>query len=267
VDQVIESKSLSQIPSLKKQKRLVERLREAIRSRHYSRSTEKTYWFWTRSFIFFHGKRHPAEMGAREVTAFLSWLATEREVAAATQNQALAALLFLYKHVLGIDLPWLDDLIRAKRPVRLPTVLSQVEVARLLEHLHGSARLMGGLLYGSGLRQNECLSLRVKDLDFAYRQVLVRDGKGGKDRVTMLPENLVQPLQVHLGKVRTLHQRDLAQGYGEVWLPHALSRKYIPAPHTSGAGNMCFPRGIDPRTPKVAQFAATTSTPTRLAGQ
>ncbi len=220
--------SVSESPgrSDKKEKRLRERLREAIRTRHYSRRTEKAYWYWVRYFVFFHGKRHPAEMGAAEVSGFLGWLATERNVAAATQNQALSALLFLYKHVLGIGLPWLGDLVRAQRPVRLPVVLSEGEVRRLLDCAAGSARLMVGLLYGSGLRQIECLSLRVKDIDFAYRQILVRDGKGARDRVTMLPENLVQPLQAHLGKVRVLHGRDLKQGFGEVRLPYALARKY-----------------------------------------
>jgi integrase len=162
----------------RKEKRLIERLREAIRSRHYSRRTEKTYWYWVRYFVFFHGNRHPAQMGAAEVTAFLSWLATERNVAAATQNQALSALLFLYKHVLGVELPWLGQLVRAQRPVRLPAVLSETEVRRLLACVSGSNRLMTGLMYGAGLRQIECLSLRVKDVDFAYRQILVRDGKG-----------------------------------------------------------------------------------------
>src|SRR3989454_11349160 len=135
-------------------------------------------------------------------------------------------LLFLYQRVLGQELPWLKDLVRAQRPVRLPTVLTEAEVRRLLEQTTGSARLMTALLYGAGLRQIECLSLRVKDVDFAYRQIIVRDGKGGKDRVTMLPENILQPLQAHLGKVRALHRRDLAEGYGEVRLPHALARKY-----------------------------------------
>src|SRR5687767_5714879 len=189
------------------EKRLVVRVREAIRARHYSRRTEHAYWYWIRRFIFFHDKRHPAEMGAAEVTAFLSWLATERDVAAATQNQALSALLFLYKHVLGQSLPWREELVRAQRPVRLPVGLTEAEVRRLLEAMEGSARLMTALLYGSGLRQIECLSLRVKDLDFAYRQIIVRDGKGARDRAVMLPENLVQPLQAHLGRVRLLHQR------------------------------------------------------------
>jgi len=195
-----------------------------------------------RYFVFFHGKRHPAQMGAPEVTAFLSWLATQRNVAAATQNQALSALLFLYKHVLGVELPWLGELVRAQRPVRLPTVLSEAEVRRLLDCLTGVARLMVGLLYGSGLRQIECLSLRVKDVDFAYRQIFVRDGKGGRDRVTMLPENLVQPLQQHLGRVRALHGRDLKEGFGEVRLPHALARKYPRAART-WAWQYLFPSG------------------------
>jgi integron integrase len=189
-------------------------------------------------------------MGAGEVTAFLSWLATERDVAAATQNQALSALLFLYQKVLGQQLPWLDELVRAKRPVRLPVVLTEAEVGRLLAELHGAARLRGALLYGAGLRQIECLALRVKDVDFAYRQILVRDAKGGKDRVTMLPENLVQPLQAYLGRVRALHRRDLAEGFGEVWLPHALARKY-PRAGCEWGWQFVFPsknRSADPET-------------------
>src|SRR5688572_75030 len=166
-DQYSDSAGDSLPPHAKGARRLVDRLHDAIRSRHYSRRTEKAYWYWIRCFIFFHGKRHPAEMGAAEVSAFLSWLATERNVAAATQNQALSALLFLYKHVLGMDLPWLGDLVRAQRPVRLPTVLSEGEVRRLLACVPERARLMVGLLYGAGLRQIECLSLRVKDIDFA----------------------------------------------------------------------------------------------------
>jgi integron integrase len=246
--QVIESTSDSLTAQDNKPKRLLDRLHDEIRTRHYSRRTEKSYRYWTKYFIYFHGKRHPAEMGAPEVSAFLSWLATERNVSVSTQNQALAALLFLYKNVLGKDLPWLNDLVRAKRPVRMPVVLTQVEVARLLELLHGSARLMGGLLYGAGLRQIECLMLRVKDIDFAYRQVLVRDGKGGKDRVTMLPEELVQPLQEHLGKVRSLRRHDRAEGYGEVWLPHALSRKYPRAAYEWG-WQFVFPSGNRSKDP------------------
>jgi integron integrase len=230
--------------------RLIERFRAAIRARHYSRRTEKSYWFWIRYFIFRNGKRHPAEMGGEEVSAFLNWLATERNVAAATQNQALAALLFLYKAVLERDLPWFGDLVRAKRPVRVPVVLSAGEVHRLLEQLEGVPWLVASLLYGAGLRLQECLMLRVKDVDFAYRQVLVRDGKGAKDRVTMLPEGVVQPLQAHLGKVRTLHRRDLAEGYGEAWLPYALARKYPRAGYEWG-WQFVFPskhRSADPES-------------------
>ena len=199
---------------------------EAIRRRNFSRRTEQSYWYWIRWFIRHNGVRHPAEMGAKEVEAFLSWLATERDVAAATQNQALAALLFLYQQVLGQELPWFKAMVRAKRPVRLPVVLTRADAQRLLAQMQGVKWLMASLLYGAGLRQIECLQLRVKDVDFAYRQILVRDGKGAKDRVTMLPEQAVQPLQEHLGRVRALHQRDLAAGHGEVSLPDALARKY-----------------------------------------
>jgi len=251
MDQVPDSPSESSEPSDKRTSpRLIEQFRAAIRSRHYSRRTEKSYWYWIRWFIRFHGTRHPAQLGAAEVSAFLSWLATERDVAAATQNQALSALLFLYQKVLGVELPWLDELVRAKRPVRLPVVLTEAEVGRLLGELRGVLRLMAALLYGAGLRQIECLTLRVKDVDFAYRQLLVRDAKGGKDRVTMLPENLVQPLQAHLGRVRALHRRDLAEGYGEVWLPHALARKYRRAGYEWG-WQFVFPsrnRSAEPET-------------------
>ena len=237
----------------KRTKRLVERLREEIRARHYSRRTGEAYWHWIRRFILFHGKRHPAEMGPAEVTAFLSWLATERDIAAATQNQALSALLFLYRHVLGHALPWMDEIVRAQRPVRLPAVLAEAEVRRLLDAMEGGARLMASLLYGAGLRQIECLTLRVKDIDFAYRQIIVRDGKGARDRATILPENLVQPLQAHLGKVRLLHRRDRSEGFGQVWLPHALARKYPRAAYEWGWQFM-FPsanRSEDPESKAV----------------
>jgi integron integrase len=218
-------------------------LREAIRRRNYSRRTEQSYWFWMRWFIRRNGLRHPAQMGAVEVEAFLSWLATERNVAAATQNQALSALLFLYKELLGQNLPWFKDLVRAKRPVRIPAVLSRAEAQRLLAQMQGTKWLMASLLYGAGLRQIECLQLRVKDVDVAYRQILVRDAKGAKDRVTMLPEQAVQPLQAHLGRVRALHQRDLAAGHGEVSLPYALARKY-PRAGYEWAWQFMFPSGI-----------------------
>ena len=200
--------SNSSFPALPAQPRLLDRVREAIRRRHYSRRTEETYVHWIKRFIYHSGKRHPAEIGAAEVTAFLNHLASERHVASATQNQALSALLFLYKEALGQALPWLDGLDRAKRPVRLPVVLSEAEVRALLAQLEGTKWLMASLLYGAGLRLRECLMLRVKDVDFSYQQIFVRDGKGGKDRVTMLPEAVIQPLHVHLGKVNLLHRRD-----------------------------------------------------------
>jgi integron integrase len=230
--------------------RLLDRVREAIRRKHYSRRTEETYVHWIKRFIYHSGKRHPKEMGAAEVTAFLNHLAAERHVASSTQNQALAALLFLYREALGHALPWLDGLDRAKRPVRLPVVLSEAEVRALLAQLEGTKWLMASLLYGAGLRLRECLMLRVKDVDFSYHQILVREGKGGKDRVTMLPEAVLQPLHVHLGKVNILHRRDLAEGYGEVWLPNALSRKYPRAGYEWG-WQFIFPsknRSVDPET-------------------
>jgi integron integrase len=206
--------------------RLLAQVHEAICRLHYSRRTEETYVHWIKRFVFWSGKRHPATLGEKEVTAFLSHLATERDVAAATQNQALSALLFLYQQVLGRDLGWFDDLVRAKRPVRLPVVLSRAEVAALLAQLKGTHWLMASLLYGAGLRLMECLRLRVKDVDFAYRQILVRDGKGGKDRVTMLPEVAIDALHRQLGEAKRWHGVDLREGFGEVHLPFALARKY-----------------------------------------
>lgn len=206
--------------------RLLDQVRDAIRRRHYSYRTEETYVHWIRRFIYFHGKRHPAEMGEAEVTAFLNDLARERRVAAATQNQALAAVLFLYREVLGRQLGWLEGLEWAKRPARMPAALTMSEAQRLLARLHGTKWLMGSLLYGAGLRLRECLKLRVKDVDFEYRQILVRDGKGAKDRVTVLPAAVIDPLRDHLVRVKALHESDLAAGYGEVELPDALRRKY-----------------------------------------
>jgi integron integrase len=206
--------------------RLLEQVRAAIKRRHFSPRTEETYVHWIKRFIYFSGRRHPRELGAAEVTAFLNWLARERDVAAATQNQALSALLFLYKEVLGTPLPWLDALERAKKPVRLPSVLTPEEVRRLLGKMQGPKWLMASLLYGAGLRLRECLKLRVKDIDFECRQILVRDGKGAKDRVTMLPASTIEPLKRHLAYTRTLHDADLAAGCGDVELPDALARKY-----------------------------------------
>ncbi len=206
--------------------RLLQRVHEAIRVRHYSRRTEEAYVHWIKRLIYFHGKRHPETMGEAEVTAFLNHLAVDRHVAAATQNQALSAILFLYRQVLGRELPWLDGVQRPTRPPRVPVVLTREEVARLLAGITGTRWLIASLLYGAGLRVMEGLRLRVKDVDLSYRQVLVRDGKGAKDRVTMLPEKLVEPVRGHLERVRLLHARDLREGYGEVHLPYALARKY-----------------------------------------
>lgn len=206
--------------------RLLDQLRERIRAKHYSPRTAQVYVYWARWFIRYHGRRHPRDMGAPEVEAFLSMLANERNVAASTQNQALAALLFLYKEVLGIELPWLDGITRAKKPPRLPVVLTQAEVQRLLAHVSGDTGLIIRLLYGTGMRIMEALRLRVQDVDFDKRQVVVRDGKGGKDRITTLPASLVEDLRQLLQRRRALHQVDLAAGMADVWLPHALERKY-----------------------------------------
>ena len=206
--------------------KLLDRVRLAVRARHYSRRTEKAYVHWIKRFIFFHGKRHPAEMGAPEVTAFLTALAVRDRVAASTQNQALNALLFLYREILRVELPWLDDVVRAKRPQHLPTVLTRDEVRAVLERMDGVPRVMALLLYGAGLRLLECCRLRIKDVDFAANQITIRDGKGGKDRRTMLPGAIKADLAKHLERVRALHQRDLRHGAGWVELPWALARKY-----------------------------------------
>lgn len=230
--------------------RLLEQLRDAINRLHYSPRTLETYVHWVKRFIYFSGKRHPAELGAAEVTAFLNFLARERDVAAATQNQALAALVFLYREVLGQPLPWLDQLDRAKRPVRVPSVLTREEARRLLAAMSGPKWLMASLLYGAGLRLRECLKLRVKDIDFGYSQILVRDGKGAKDRVTMLPASLAEPLTAQLRATRELHVRDLRDGHGDVELPHALARKY-PKAQYEWAWKFVFPShrlSVDPKT-------------------
>jgi integron integrase len=206
--------------------RLLDRVREALRIRHYSRRTEEAYVAWIRRYILFHGKRHPGELGGPEVTRFLSSLAVDGRVAASTQNQALSALLFLYRDVLGVELPWLDDIVRAKRPTRLPVVLTRDEVRVVIRHLSGPPRLMACLLYGAGLRVLECCRLRVQDLDFAANQIVVRGGKGDKDRTTMLPAIVKPDLLRHIETVRAQHERDLTAGAGWVELPSALSRKY-----------------------------------------
>jgi site-specific recombinase XerD len=187
--------------------------------RHYSIRTEDTYVDWTRRFILFHGKRHPQELGASEVTAFLTHLAVDRGVASSTQNQAKSALLFLYREVLGVQLPWLDEIVGAKTARRLPVVLTPSEVRSLLLELSGTMGLVAALLYGTGMRLLEALRLRAKDVGVERREILVRDGKGGKDRVTVLPENLILPLQQQMARSKALHDRDLAAGWGQVWLP------------------------------------------------
>jgi integron integrase len=229
--------------------RLLDRVREVIRIKHYSIRTEQAYLHWIRRYILFHGKRHPQELGATEVSAFLSDLAIQGKVSASTQNQALNAILFLYREVLKIALPWLEGIQRAKKPRHLPVVLTRQEVKRVLARLDGTVWLMAGLAYGAGLRLLECLRLRVKDLEFTRGEVLVRDGKGQKDRVTMLPRNLIDPLRTHLAKVHQLHQQDLAEGFGRVYLPFALDRKYPNADREWG-WQYVFPssrRSIDPR--------------------
>jgi len=218
--------------------------------RHYSIRTEQAYVQWIRRFILFNGKRHPREMGAAELTAFLSDLATRHHVAASTQNQALNAVLFLYRDVLKIDLPWLDEVQRAKKPQHLPVVFTREEVKALLAQLQGTTWLMAMLTYGSGLRLLECLRLRVKDVDFHYKQLLIRDAKGQKDRVTMLPNSLMEPIRTHLVRVRQLHEIDLRDGFGCVHLPHALAVKY-PAADREWGWQYVFPssrRSIDPRS-------------------
>jgi integron integrase len=210
--------------------KLLQHVRDAIRARHYARRTERAYVGWVRRFIIFHGKRHPSEMGGAEVTEFLTSLAVDRRVSASTQNQALAAILFLYKDVLDRDLPWLRSVIHAKRPERLPVVLTRAEVAALLRQLSGTAQLIACLLYGAGLRLLECLQLRVKDIDPSRHEIRVRDGKGRKDRVTTLPATVLPALTKHLARVQAQHRADIAAGAGFVALPDALRAKYPSAP-------------------------------------
>jgi integron integrase len=216
------------------QPRLLDRVRSALRAPHYSHLTERAYVGWVRRYILFHGKRHPAEMGAAEIAAFLTQLATRHKVAPPTQTQALSALLFLYRRVLDVDLPWIDGMIRAHKPAKLPIVLSPDEVHAVLAQLDGAHWTIASLLYGSGLRLMECMRLRVKDIDLRARQMIVRSGKGNKDRVTMLADLSVESLKVHLAARREQHQRDLAKGSGAVYLPYALARKYPSASHEWG---------------------------------
>src|ERR1700737_619771 len=227
-------------PEDKPKKKLLDQVRDVMRLKHYSLRTERTYCDWIERFIRFQKLRHPRDMGEAEVSAFLTHLARDGKVAASTQNQALSALLFLYKEVLKKEIGWMGGVERAKKPIRLPVVLTPEEVDKLFAHLHGTTRLMAGLLYGSGLRLMECVRLRVKDVDFGYARITVRDGKGAKDRVTMLPVNMAGALERHLMKVKAQHEQDLEDGFGEVYLPDALERKYRDASR-SWAWQFVFP--------------------------
>lgn len=228
--------------------RLMDEVRRHLRLKHYSLRTEQAYTGWIRRFILANGKRHPRKMGGPEVERFLSALAVRANVSAGTQNQALSALLFLYREVLGVRLPWMDTVVRAKRPRRVPTVLTRDEVTRLLTAMDGRPWLIASLLYGTGMRLMECLRLRVKDVDFARGEITVREGKGGKDRRTVLPRSLVDPLQREVERARCLHREDLAAGFGMTRLPHALARKYPRAASEFG-WQFVFPsanRSLDP---------------------
>ncbi len=214
------------VPVPPSEPKLLDQIRGRLRVKHYSIRTEQSYVDWVRRFVLFHDKRHPRDLGATEVEAFLTDLAVRRRVSASTQNQAKSAILFLYKEVIDKELPWLNGVVAARVSQRLPVILTVEEVNKVLGRLRGTSALVARLLYGSGFRILECLRLRVKDIDFARREILVRDGKGAKDRVTMLPQTLIEPLQRHLERVRELHGEDLAAGYGSVYLPYALDRKY-----------------------------------------
>lgn len=236
-------------PPIQEQPRLLDRVRSALRVRHYSLRTEEAYIYWIKRYIFFHHKRHPLEMGEKEIGSFLNHLAEKENVAASTQNQALCALIFLYKHILQKEIGNLEFL-WANKPKRLPVVFAREEVSIILNQLSGIYWLMGMLLYGSGLRLLECLRLRVKDIDFKYNQIVVRDGKGEKDRVTMLPGKVKAPLQAHLQKVKKVHEEDLEKGFGAVYLPYALERKY-PNANREWKWQYIFPASqlsVDPRS-------------------
>ena len=233
--------------------KLLDQVRNKLRVNHYSIRTEQTYLDWIKRFIFFHDKQHPKNLGAKQVEDFLTHLAVAGKVSASTQNQAKSALLFLYREVLEVQLPWLDNVTQAKTPKRLPVVLTVSEVRALLSHLSGTHFLVAGLLYGAGMRLMEAIRLRVKDVEFSRGEIIVREGKGFKDRVTMLPEAVVSPLKAHLVKVKALHDEDLAQGYGDVYLPFALDKKYPNAGREWG-WQYVFPSrnlSVDPRSGKT----------------
>ncbi len=238
--------------------KLLDQVVAKMRVKHYSLRTEKSYVDWIKRYIWHFDKRHPKDMGAAEVEAFLTHLAVDRNVSASTQNQAKSALLYLYKEVLGVELPWLDNVTQAKVPQRMPVVLTQAEVQAVLSRMDGTMWLIASLLYGSGLRIMEASRLRVKDVDFAQREILVREGKGFKDRVTMLPISLVEPLKSHLLKVQALHNDDLNAGHGEVFMPMALDRKY-PSGGKSWSWQYVFPSvklSVDPRSKVIRRHHA-----------
>lgn len=230
--------------------KLLDRMRTVLRTRHYSIRTEDAYVQWAKRFIIWSGKRHPSSMGAPEINEFLSHLAVDRNVSASTQNQALSAILFLYREVLGDEVPWLANVVRAQKRRPLPIVLTRDEVRRVIAEMSGTSQLIGRLLYGTGLRLLEALRLRVKDLDFGAGELTVRNGKGDKDRTTVLPRSIGRALQEHLGRVRDLHDADMAEGFGTVWMPEAVAAKY---PHAaiSWPWQWLFPaarRSVDPRS-------------------
>ena len=233
--------------------KLLDRLRNKIRVKHYSIRTEQAYVDWVRRFVVFHRMRHPKDMGLDEVERFLTFLAVEGRVAASTQNQAKSALLFLYKEVLGSELPWLDGVESARRPERLPVVLTVEEVEAILGRMTGTCGLIARLLYGSGMRLMEAVRLRVKDADFRRLECLIRDGKGAKDRVTVLPRALAEPLKAHLVLVRQTHVQDLAAGYGDVYLPFALERKY-PSAAREWCWQYVFPAARLSEDPRAAKL-------------
>jgi integron integrase len=233
--------------------KLLDRVRWHLRVKHYSVRTEQAYVDWIRRYILFHRKRHPNEMGEKEITEFLTHLAVKKHVAASTQNQAFCALLFLYQQVLQRKLDFIDGVLRVKRPPKIPVVFTREEALAVLDRLVGEYRLMSDLLYGSGLRLMECVRLRVKDIDFGYGHITVRDGKGLRERITLLPERLRRPLQLHLERVKELHLRDVAKGGGRVYLPFALRNKY-PNAARSWAWQYVFPAAkvsTDPRSNEI----------------
>ncbi|TWT22242.1 integron integrase [Luteimonas marina] len=244
---------VSGVPPVDARPKLLDEVRARMRLKHYSLRTEQAYLYWIRRYIHANGKRHPRTLDGKAVETFLTRLATDDHVAPSTQNQALSAILFLYREVLALKLPWMKDVVRAKRAPKLPVVLSRAEVERLLEQFSGRDWLMAGLLYGSGLRLMECLRLRIKDVDFARTEITIRDGKGGKDRRTVLPARLSSALRLQVDAVRTLHAEELSRGFGEVALPHALARKY-PGATRSLDWQYLFPasrRSIDPRDGRI----------------